>query len=739
MRRLSLPLALSAGLACCAAAAAEESPPADPASAAPAASATAPAQQEAGAAPPGEKAPPAAEAAKEPSEPTLEQFAAHPYASLPALSPDGKQIAIVFRTGPQRTIALRPTDPTDSTRPPRLLGSVRSRPLWLRWTKQERVLVAVERFQPRVYLEAMEGDVRPPVPILNRYGQVVGYSIPPQPPRKEMPAGKVHYVHSFHASKFGQRHLGKRWEDPVPIQDDVISWLPNDPMRVLINYDPVERFGAARVKRPSVQLMSVASGSLRRLVGEDRRIQRWFADHDGNVVFGEGTPADRPILYRREGRQLVEVNTYVEELEGAVRFAAHSYDPDLIYVWALVSGRQALLLMRVSDRAIEGVFAHPELDVTGPLVFDQKLRKLVGVGYVDDVPRLHALDESLALERALMERALPGQVLEYVSESDDQSLLLVRASSDVTPPSYYLYDRAKKELSPEFAEHPELEGVALAPMQRVTYYARDGLAIPAYLTRPLGAPKGGPAIVWVHDGPDERAQRRFDPLVQWLARRGFAVLEPNYRGSSGYGESFRSLGFGGWGGAMQDDLDDAAAWLAAEGIADPKRIGIYGRGYGGYAALSALARAPSLFRAAASHAGPSDLEALLEDDEKDRVEADWSRRVLGARKANRERLRALSPIAQASAISGPVLLLHSDNDEYVRFDQSKELLEALLEAGKRVELVEFPNELRELAAEQNRVLLFQRLTQFFETHLAAQPAQPATPTSDAPPPAEAPQ
>lgn len=701
--------ALSVAVASCAIAGASGEAPREP-------TAPAPAEKPEGSQP--------AEQAQPPTPLSLEHFAAHPYATLPALSPDGKELAIVFRTGDRRVIAVRPSDPADAS-PPRILGALRNRPLWLRWTKQDRVLVSIERFQERVFLESMEAPARPPQPIFNRYGQVVGYQIPPQPPRKQLPPGKVHYLHSFNALTGGDRHLGRRWEDPVPIQDDVLDWTPLDPHHVLISYDPVERFGDARVQRPSVQRLSVTNGGVRRVVTDDRRIQRWFADHDGNVLLGEGTPAEQPILYRRDGRKLVEVDTRVAELEGSVRFAAHSYDPDLIYVWGNVSGRQALLLMRLSDRVIEAVFAHPELDVSGPLVFDERLRKLVAVGYLDDTPRLQVLDESLARERELMERALPGLVLEYVSETQDQSQVLVRASSDLSPPRYYVYERAKKALRLEISEYPELDAVPLAPMQRVTYWARDGLAIPAYLTRPLGQPKGGPAIVWVHDGPDERATRRFDPLVQWLARSGISVLEPNYRGSAGFGEAFRSLGYGRWGGAMQDDLDDAAAWLVAEGYADPKRIGIYGRGYGGYAALISLVREKSPFRAAASHGGPTDLEALLEDDERDRVDTDWSRKMLGARRAKQGELLALSPLTHAAAMRGPVLLLHSERDEYVRVEQARTLAKALQKAGKAVEFVEFPDDLRELGLEQNRILLFQRLTSFFESQLAAEVPTPA--------------
>jgi dipeptidyl aminopeptidase/acylaminoacyl peptidase len=235
----------------------------------------------------------------------------------------------------------------------------------------------------------------------------------------------------------------------------------------------------------------------------------------------------------------------------------------------------------------------------------------------------------------------------------------------------------------------------------------------------------------VHDGPARRVHRRFDPLVQWLARSGFAVLEPNYRGSSGYGLELRAAGSGEWGGAMQDDLEDAARWLASEGIADARRVGIYGRGYGGYAALLGVLRANTPFRAAASYAGPTDLVELLEDDDKERVEPDWSHTVMGARKQKRSRLIELSPIAHVAKLDRPVLLLHPEHDERVLLEHSERFAKLAAKAGRPVELVVFPGELHELAREPNRMLWFEKLTAFFQESLAPPPEVPAAPAAEA--------
>jgi len=661
----------------------------------------------------------------------IADFAGHPRATLPALSPDGKQMAIVYRDDDTRAVAVRAVSGDDAST--RVIGALRFRPVWLRWTKGDRVLVSIERFQPRTLLKVPERDPEPPTPIFNRRGQIVGYHIPPQPPPKEIPAGRVTHVYSFDSTRERRRHLGRDWDLPARIQDDVIHWLDADPRRVLVSIDESERFVSRRIEAPTVQSMTVNTGRLRTLVPPNRKVQRWFANHAGEVQLGESdTDKGGTVLFRREGRRVKEISTFIPPLEATARFAAYSYDPDLIYAWAPIEGRQALVLLRLSDSIAEEVFAHPKFDVTGPLVFDEAQQKLVAVGYVDDTPQLHALGEKLASELEKMKRALPGLTLEYVSESADRSLALVRASSDVRPPAYYLFDRAKKEMRLELSERGRLEEEKFAPMEPTRYFARDGHEIPAYLTRPLDASKPAPAIVILHDGPDQRVHQRFDPLVQWLARSGFAVLEPNYRGSSGYGVDHRSAGLGEWGAAMQDDLEDGAKWLVAEGIADAARIGIYGRGYGGYAALMGISRGNATFRAAASHGGPTDLVELLEEDDRERVEPDWSRCIMGARRIKEEQLRALSPITYAASVTAPVLLLHSEHDERVTLDHSERYAEVARKAGRSVELVEFEGEVHELANEKNRVRWFEKLTAFFQTALA-----PAAPTPAAAPAAVA--
>jgi len=251
----------------------------------------------------------------------------------------------------------------------------------------------------------------------------------------------------------------------------------------------------------------------------------------------------------------------------------------------------------------------------------------------------------------------------------------------------------------------------------VSYRARDGLEIPAYLTVPAGAsPSNLPVIVILHDGPTDRAHWGFDATVQFLASRGFAVFQPNFRGSSGYGLDLERAGYRAWGGAMQDDVADGVRWLVSEGIADPDRIGVYGSGYGGYAALLALAADPELFRAGASWGAVTDRAALL-DRPGDYSSPDWNHPTVGATPSDREALAARSPAHLADRIRAPVLLAHGTKDRVVAVAQLRAMEDALDAANRPFESEEYRNQGHEFSDESDRIDFHERLVRFFEQNL----------------------
>jgi dipeptidyl aminopeptidase/acylaminoacyl peptidase len=326
------------------------------------------------------------------------------------------------------------------------------------------------------------------------------------------------------------------------------------------------------------------------------------------------------------------------------------------------------------------VFLRPDVDVDGPIRLGRS-RRVVGATYATDRriavyfdPELKALAGSLA-------KALPGAPLvHFAGATLDEQKLLVWAGGDMDPGHYYLLDRKTKHMQRLLSARPQLDDVPLSPVKAVTYKAADGTEIPAYLTLPPGSTgKGLPAIVMPHGGPSSRDEWGFDWMAQYFANRGFAVLQPNFRGSSGYGDSwFQNNGFRSWRTAV-GDVADAGRWLIAQGIAEPKKLGILGWSYGGYAALQSAAVTPDLFRAVVAIAPVTDLAKLREDAMKyttGRIQRDFI--------GSGPHIREGSPAQNASAIRAPVLLFHGTIDSNVLIGQSQLMKDKL---GKGAELV----------------------------------------------------
>ena len=364
-------------------------------------------------------------------------------------------------------------------------------------------------------------------------------------------------------------------------------------------------------------------------------------------------------------------------------------------------------------------------------IFSEKTDELVATVYVDDRRRLYFKDPVFEADYRFVEKQLPGRELNFRSPTADEQRWIVSAGSDLEPGEAYLYDRAAKTLTRQYRVYEKLPRTTLAPMTSVRYPSSDGLEIPAYLTLPKGvAPKGLPAVVVPHGGPWARDTWGYDAFAQFLANRGYAVLQPNFRASTGYGRRFLDAGNRQWGEKMQDDLTWGVKYLVAKGIADPKRIGIFGGSYGGYATLAGVAFTPDVYAAGVSLVGPSNLITLL-----DSIPAYWEagRKIFYERMGDpstpsgKAQLERQSPLNSAAKITTPLLVIQGANDPRVNKAESDQIVIALRDRGFPVEYIVAPDEGHGFARPVNNMAAFAAAERFLATHLKGRFQEGATP------------
>ena len=386
------------------------------------------------------------------------------------------------------------------------------------------------------------------------------------------------------------------------------------------------------------------------------------------------------------------------------------------------TGRMAIRKFNYATRTPgEVVFAVPDWDVQGMTFDDQDA--LIAAYYTDDRDRVAWFEPKMKRLQARLDQAMKGMEVWVASRAKDHSRMVVWAGSEADPGSYFLYDAAQAKLDAFFPNLPGLDPALMARPKPVSYTARDGTKISAYLTLPRGrVAKDLPLIVLPHGGPyGVRDKLDFSAEVQFLANRGYAVLQPNYRGSGGYGESFDELGQGQIGRKMQDDLDDAMDWAVKDGIADAKRVCVVGSSYGGYAALWAATRNPERYRCAASFAGVTDWDRILKYDDRffsRKGARKWRARVKGD--DAKFELAQVSPLAQIARLTRPVLLVHGDADTRVPFKQFTLYRDAALKAGKPLETLVFKDEGHNMDRDENRARWYEALEAFLAKHNPAE-------------------
>lgn len=485
---------------------------------------------------------------------------------------------------------------------------------------------------------------------------------------------------------------------------------------------------------PTVYKFDVNDGSKKKLFVSPLRLTTGFlADHEGKVKFAYGNDVENywQVMYRdKDGDDWVNVFNG-RGTPGRAKPLAYDRDNKIVYWSCQPEGKiGGLCTWSSEDRTLKPVWSAKDVEMDALLTdFDETtvvgVRAYPGRSAVGIVNKKTPMIEAMT---ALMQQ-FPGETVSVTSVSKDGKRAIVAVYSDVNPGEFYLFDRESKKLSPLLKRADKINPEQMASMEPFKLKSRDGLDLNGYLTRPLGQEQGKnlPLVVVVHGGPfDVRDYWGYDTDVQVLASRGYAVLQVNFRGSGGYGHAFETAGYRQWGGAMQDDVTDATKWAIEQGIADPKRICIYGSSYGGYAALMGTIREPDLYRCAIGSVGVYDLRLMLSrgDVQESAYGENYIKRTVGDDAAA---LAARSPITQLDKIKASLMLVVGGQDKRVPPVHGESVHNALEKRGVKHEWLYQRTEAHGFYDEKNVEDMYARMLAFLDANIGAKAATAASP------------
>lgn len=515
------------------------------------------------------------------------------------------------------------------------------------------------------------------------------------------------------ANALGYDLRGGKIIDLLPGQDGMVlmtrSYVPEANVNSLIS---------KTLNGLGVDQVDTATGKTKRVEDPNPQATSYISDGRGNVrIIGiderRGSGYSQGTLrfsYRAAGQRdwrPLSIYDYTDESG----FYPIAIDPDknVAYGYEKTNGKDALVSVTLDPQLTKKViFAHPKVDVGGVIRVGRE-RRIVGVSYSVEGSETVYFDANVAALAKSLSKTLGGKAVHVEDISADGNRALIWAGADTDPGQYYLFDRAARKLSPIMPDRPDLAGRTFATMQAVYYKAGDGTDILAYLTLPPGqkSAKNLPAIVLPHGGPQSRDTWGFDWMVQYYAARGFAILQPQFRGSAGFGQEWLvGNGFKSWRTSI-GDVVDAGRWLVSQGIADPAKLTIAGWSYGGYAALQAQAIDPTLFKAVVAIAPVTDIPDMVR-----RSQFFSNHLLLEKYLGSGNEAEAASPTSHAAEFQAPVLMFHGTDDGNVDITQSRIMLGKLQSAGKRSNLVTYTGLEHSLVDSDIRADMLQRSADF---------------------------
>ncbi len=469
-----------------------------------------------------------------------------------------------------------------------------------------------------------------------------------------------------------------------------------------------------------VYRLNTVTGETTMVAENPGNIMGWQTDHDGKIRIATTTDGvNTSILYRATEQDSFKtiMTTNFKESFSPLFF---TFDNQNIYA-ASNLGRDKSVIVKydiANNRELEVLYSDPDYDVEG-LSYSRKRKVLTEINYTTWKPIRRYLDKETENTYAELEKKFPGYEVYLTFHNKNEDVYICRIYNDRTMGSYYLYEKNGKKLTKLADRNPWLKESDMAEMKPISYKTRDGLTIHGYLTVPKGMPpKNLPVVVNPHGGPWYRDSWTFNPEVQFLANRGYAVFQMNFRGSVGYGKAFWEASFKQWGKTMQDDITDGVNWLIKEGIADPKRIAIYGGSYGGYATLAGVTFTPDLYACAVDYVGVSNLFTFLKTIPPYwKPMLDMMYEMVGDPQKDSALLAASSPVFHVDKIKVPLMVAQGAKDPRVNIDESNQIVNALKQRGVEVEYLVKENEGHGFANEENRFDFYEAMEKFLAKHM----------------------
>lgn len=625
-----------------------------------------------------EKSPPSTEV-------PLKLFYNDPLVKNVKLSPDGTHL-LAFKSVGEETALMVMEIATGKIFYPTKTDNKKFKFNWVRWANNDRLLLSL-RFSTLAYdgkskynvSRLLSMDAKKPSEMVAMY----------KPPYSDQPAN---------VSQF---------------QDRIVSMLPNEPDYILLGVDRDE------FNHDSVLKVNVNTGKSVLVKAHSFAVNHWYADNEGviRVSFGYSD--------KDQKAEIKVLDPETNELRTAWEYTQFK-DPDItplgfgksneLYLLADYEGKQALYKADISKPGYpkELIVSSPNYDIDGSLIYSHKYKNVVGLYYNDGDEKSIYWEPEFKAFQAGLNKAMPTTVNYIASLSDDATKYVLFSSSPTMPGTYSVGDRTTKNLSFLAEYYPGLNETVLSEKQLLTYKARDGLAIEGYLTLPKNYnQKPIATILLPHGGPMTEDGKSFDKFSAFLASRGYAVFQPNFRGSSGYGHDFMMQAIGGMGLAMQDDLEDAVKFLVAEKYADPQKVCIVGASYGGYAAMMGATKTPDLFKCAISFAGISDVKKLRSNMRRYANEKTFKKQIGD----DIEQLENTSPINMVDKIKIPLLLIHGNADTVVLVEQSRSMADALKKAKKKYQYIELDEGSHYLDYLPHRKQTFEAMESFLKKNL----------------------